>query len=339
MNGFDVRLRNALFAPVIAPRVASWVAALIPSLIASLIAMSPGLALAQAKPAPATVRVAATPITNYTPLLVARDKGWFAEEGLTVTWTMVSQGALAIEAVFGGSAEFGCSSIFEPMVARGNGLDIMFAVGGTRIRNAPPDNSGLVVRTKDSIQRPADLAGKKVAAGLLNSVNHVHMMEWLAKGGVDPQKVQFLELPFPQMPDALFQNRLDAVWAVEPFLTLMLRSGNARVLAYPYQENIPRMDIAHYIAKESWLKANPDVARRFKRAMDRATSFLASGPKDERDGWVAKFTGMKPEMVASVNLPEFSTEFNVASLRANLDLAVKYKLVKPHDVNSMIWKP
>ena len=37
-----------------------------------------------------------------------------------------NQGAIAVEAVYGGSAEIGGSAIFEPMVARGNGLDIMF---------------------------------------------------------------------------------------------------------------------------------------------------------------------------------------------------------------------
>ena len=34
------------------------------------------------------------------------------------------------------------------------------------------------------------------------------------------------------------------------------------------------MDITGYLAKESWVKANPDVARRFRRAIDRATAYL-----------------------------------------------------------------
>ena len=76
------------------------------------------------------------------------------------------------------------------------------------------------------------------------------------------------------MPDALFQNRIDAVWAVEPFLTIMLKTGKARIFAQPYLKNIPGMDITAYIAKESWLKANPDVAARFKRAIDKATMDL-----------------------------------------------------------------
>jgi ABC-type nitrate/sulfonate/bicarbonate transport system substrate-binding protein len=142
------------------------------------------------------------------------------------------------------------------------------------------------------------------------------------------------------MADALFQNRIDAVWNVEPFVTFMTKSGKARVMAYPYQDNIPGMDISNYFAKESWVKANPDVARRVKRAIDRATQFLATAPKDERDDWVAKYTGMKLDVVKEVMLPVYSTEFNVPSLQANLELAVKHKLLgRSFDVSTMIFKP
>jgi NitT/TauT family transport system substrate-binding protein len=303
------------------------------------VALTGPAALAQQKGAPTNLRLAIIPVTNYTPLTVARDKGWFAEEGLNVTWSPVAQGAVAVEAVYGGSVEFGGSSIFEPMVARGNGLDIMLAVPGTRIRPTPPDNSALLVRAGDPINKAADLVGKKISAGLINSVNYVHMQWWLEKQGVDPKKVEFLEIPFPQMPDALFQNRLDAVWAVEPFLTFMMKSGKARILALPYQDTMPGMDITGYVAKESWLKANADVARRFKRVIERATDYLNQAPKEERDSWVAKFTGMKPEVAAAMTLPDFTTQWNVKSLQDNLDLAVKYKMAKKFDVNTMIWKP
>src|SRR6202045_1234992 len=122
-------------------------------------ALSPGWvpqASAQPKPAPAELRVAYIPIANFTPLLVARDKGYFAEENLSVTWSPVAQGAVAIEAVFGGSAEIGASAIFETIVARGNSFDLMFLAAGVHINTAPPDNSALLVRTDDSIAGPAD---------------------------------------------------------------------------------------------------------------------------------------------------------------------------------------
>ncbi len=298
-----------------------------------------GQVLAQTKPAPARVRVVTPPLTNYTPLIVARDNGWFEEENLAVSWSTVTQTAVSIEAVYGGSAEVGGGGVLEPMIARGNGFDLMLAIPTARIRSSPPDNSGIVVRANSDIREPADLAGKRVSVGLINSINHVHMVEWLRKKGVDGKTVQFTEIPFPQMADALMQNRLDAVWAVEPFLTVMRKTGNIRVLGYPYQDNVPNMDLTAFFVKETWLKANTDVALRFKRAYQRAVIHLNNASKDERDGFVAKFTGMKPELVAEMSLPVFPTEFGVPSLQANMELAVSQRLVKPFNLETMIWKP
>jgi NitT/TauT family transport system substrate-binding protein len=294
-------------------------------------------------PAPAQqvtkIRAVAQGIANFAVLLVAREKGMFKEQNLEVTWSFVSQGALGVEAVFGGSAELAGNSVIEPLIARGNGLDVMYLINNTRIRPTPPDNSGIAVRAADPINGPKDLVGKRISAGLINGPNHVHLKEWLTRGGVDPASVQYFELPFPQMTDALLQNRLDAVWSVEPFLTFLLKSGSARVIAYPYQGNVPNMDIAAFQVKESWVKANPDVARRLRTALEQATKYLDNASKEERDDWIAKYTGVKLEVVKEINLPLYVTEFNVPTLQANLDILVRQKLTKPFDVNAMIWKP
>ena len=267
---------------------------------------------------------AVIPIANYTPLVVARDKGFFSDENLNVTWTTVAQGAIAVEAVYGGSAEIGGSSIFEPMVARGNGLDIIFIAASARIRAVRPTIPAWSCAPTTASTAPRISAGKKVSAGLINSVNYVHMQEWLQRNGVDPAAVEFLEIPFPQMADALFQKRLDAVWNVEPFVTFMIKSGNARVIAYPYQDNVPRMDITGYLAKESWVKANPDVARRFRRAIDRATTY-SSMPARTSATISSQSSPVQLDVVTEINLPDYTTEFNVPSLKYNLDIAVQQK--------------
>lgn len=294
---------------------------------------------AQQAPGTANIRVVTPPITNYVALLVARDKGFFAEEKLNVTWSFVAQTAVAIEAVYGGSVEFGAGGILEPMVARSNGLDLMLAVPVAKVAMKPPENSALVVRADSNIKSAADLVGKKVSVGLLNSINHVHMLEWLKRRNVDGKKIEFLEIPFPQMPDALLQNRIDMVWAVEPFLTLLQKSGKIRIIGTPYSDNLPGMDLTAFFARESWLKANKDVALRFRKAIIKATQYVLAASKQERDGWVAKYTGMKPELVAEVNLPNYSISFDRNSLKANLDMAVEQKLSKPFDINTIIWNP
>ena len=54
--------------------------------------------------------------------------------------------------------------------------------------------------------------------------------------------------------------------------------------------------------------------------------------------FVSKFTGVRPELVAEMSLPIFVSDFNVQSLKANMELAVSQKLMKSIDVDSMIWK-
>ena len=44
---------------------------------------------------------------------MARDLGYFKDEKLNVTWTTIAQGSIAVEAVFGGSAEIGGGSILN----------------------------------------------------------------------------------------------------------------------------------------------------------------------------------------------------------------------------------
>ena len=71
-----------------------------PALAAAVMALqvtAPQAASAQAQPA--TLRLAIIPVANYTPLVVARDKGFFTQENLNVTWTTVTQGGIAVEAV------------------------------------------------------------------------------------------------------------------------------------------------------------------------------------------------------------------------------------------------
>ena len=82
------------------------------------------------------IRIVVTPVTNYTGLLVGRDKGWFEEQGLNVSWSPVAQTAIAVEATYGGSVEFA-----------GGGVFWMVAVG-------PPSGQSALSRSGSSTPTP-----------------------------------------------------------------------------------------------------------------------------------------------------------------------------------------
>ena len=265
-----------------------------------------------------------------------RDKGIFKEQNLEVTWNFISQGALGVEAVFGGSAEIAGNSVIEPLIARGNGLDVMYLINNTRIRPTPPDNSGIAVRTADPING-AEGPRRQAHLGRPDQRPELRPPEGMA----DPRRRRSGQR-------AVFRAAVpadDRRAAAEP-----ARRGLERraVRDLPAQErkrardrlsvpgNVPNMDIAAFQVKESWVKANPDVARRLRTALERATNYLDNASKEERDEWIAKFTGVKLEVVKEIDLPLYVTEFNVSTLQANLDILVRQKLTKPFDVNAMI---
>src|SRR4051812_12714140 len=111
-------------------------------------------AFAQQKLTP--IRIVVTPVTNYTGLLVGRDNGWFEEQGLNVSWSPVAQTAIAVEATYGGSVEFAGGGVLEPMIARGNGLDMMVAVPEARLRPERAENSAIEGKTNSADSKPAD---------------------------------------------------------------------------------------------------------------------------------------------------------------------------------------
>ena len=63
--------------------------------------------------------------------------------------------------------------------------------------------------------------------------------------------------------------------------------------------------------------------------------------KEERDEWVAKFTGMKLDVVEGDERCRNTRPSSTSrACKHNLDIAVRHKLVRSRSTsNAMIWKP
>ena len=218
---------------------------------------------------PPTIRAVAHPIANFTPLLIARDKGFFTEENLDVTWNS-SPRARSRSRRCSAAAPRSAAARSSSRWSHAATASTCVLVASTRIRTRPRRTiPALRCATDDAIKDAKDLVGKKISAGLINSVElRPYAGMAAAAAASTPSRCSSSRLPFPQMADALFQNRLDAVWNVEPFLTFMLKSGQGARHRLSLRRTTSRAWTSPPImCKESWVKANPDVARRFKRAL------------------------------------------------------------------------
>lgn len=227
----------------------------------SLLAASALPARAQSLP---VVRVMCTPTDSFGEAYYAQDMGFFAQHNISVEFTGSSGGAIAINALAGNSADVGVANPLSIAQAYIKGIPISILAGGGLYTTASP--ATLLLIPKDStVRTPKDLEGKTIGLPGLGDQLQAATTIWLQKNGVDPTKVRFIEVnPGPLIRNALERGRVDAATAPEPTLTESVQAG-ARVFGDPFAALAPRFFIGVWIARNDWIKANPEVARRFCR--------------------------------------------------------------------------
>lgn len=292
-------------------------------------------------PAPGTtakLTVGYLPIADCSQLFVGLEKGFFREQGIEIEAISFSSGVKILQALGTGDVDIAFSAVVPLTLAKARGLDFVALTGGPA-EDALHAEHAILVAKDSPIKSPRDLEGKAIAIVAFRSIDEPFVKEWLARNRVDVDSVTFLEIPFPQMETTLLSGHVDAIAAIEPFVTAARLNGQTRVLALNYVEVQPLTEIASYNAREEWVHNNHDVARRFQRAIDQATAFANEDPDAVRQ-LMPKYTNLAPELVQEVTLPLFSARLSEDRLRAILDLMLKWNLLDESiKVDTLIWEP
>jgi len=233
------------------------------------------------------VRLACFPTDSYGEAYYAQAMGFFKEHGIGVEFTVNNAGAVALAAVAGNGVDIGVANPVSVAQAFAKGVPISAFAGGGLYTAASPATL-LVVPKNSPLKTPKDLEGKTIGLPGLGDQLQSAMMIWLQKNGADPAKVKFVEVNPPTvMLAALAQGRIDAATPPEPVLTQSLQT-DARIFGDPFSAVAPRFFIGLWIARTEWLKANPDLARRFADAIYE-TGRWANGHRDESAAILAKY--------------------------------------------------
>jgi NitT/TauT family transport system substrate-binding protein len=282
------------------------------------------------------VRLGYIPLVDLAGLYVALERGYFAQEGLTIELTPMSGGATILPAVASGSLDVGFSNVLSAILARANGFDLVI-IAHVENEDAASRTHRLIVRGDAPIQTARDVEGKIVAVNTLNNIEHLMTQKWLENNGADPTRVRFTELPFPEMPPALQQKQVDVLVTSEPYGTIALSQGG-RVLAEQYVETVPETAIASFVATERWVKANPETLQRFIRAYRRGAEEAARDLNAQR-AVIPKYTRLAPELVGQIRLATLSTRIDPARLQWWADEALRRGLLKtPLDTRVLIYE-
>jgi len=280
--------------------------------------------------------IAVIPIADCAPIYLGKAKGFFAKQNLEIELSTQGGGAAIIPGVLSGQLQFGFSNVPSLLIAQTKGLKFIgIAPGVASTGISGKDFCATLVPADSPIKNAKDLSGKTVAVNNLNNIGQVAIRAGVKAAGGDPNSVKYIEVPFPDMPAALADHRIEAGWMVEPFVTIALSRGN-RVVDWPFVAIAPKAEIAVYFASAQYADANPDIVKRFKAAISESLAY-ADGHADEVRQIIPTYTRISADIAAKIILPIWPPQFNRVSAQAMADDMLASGLItKKADVAALL---
>jgi NitT/TauT family transport system substrate-binding protein len=255
---------------------------------------------------PVEIKASTIPVIDFAAFEVARAKGFFNEEGLKIDTTPTVGGAAGIPALVAGQLQFAASNIVSIILAAANGLDVQIVGAGNTTGDAAPDLAGLVAAPDNKLHTGKDFEGKKIAVNARNNILWLYNREWVARAGGSPDAVQFLEVPFPQMLDAVRAGRVDAAMLVEPFISSGLADAKVSVVAWPYNAIRKRILVAEFVTTKAYAKAHPDIIEKFVKGLNKGVEWVnANAHSDEFYDVLSGYTKVPADKLRTSALPVF----------------------------------
>ena len=272
------------------------------------------------------VTVGVIPILDVAPIYVGQEQGFFEDCGIDLTLETAQGGAAIVPGVVSGDYQFGFSNVTSLLLAASEGLPLKVVANGVTSTGEQEADFGAVVTLPDNgIADAAGLEGKSVAVNTLNNIGTTTIRASVREAGGDPDSVEFVELPFPDMAAALEGGDVDAIWVVEPFLTAATANG-AQFVASNFVDAAPDLTVATYFTSEQYAGENADVVECFTSAMEESLQYSQDNPDAVREA-LTGYTEIDPGLVEQLTLPQFPTEINRDSIQTLSDLAVEDGLV------------
>src|SRR5258708_2112845 len=125
------------------------------------------------------VRAAYIPVVTWLPAWIAKDKGFFERNGLSVSLT-VTQNLSVLPGTLGRQFDFAPSTAPDLIKAVVGGIDVV-AVAGQAIETKDNPSTHVIVRADSMLRSIQDLKGKIVATPTIGAIIHVSLLHTLKK--------------------------------------------------------------------------------------------------------------------------------------------------------------
>lgn len=271
-----------------------------------------------------TVTVGVLPIADVAPAYLGEAQGFFEDEGINLEIETVQGGPASIASIVSGDLDFGYGAVTSLLLAHEAGLDMKLVAPGNSSTGVDGKDFGGIVAGEDSgVEDVADLAGKTVAVNTIGNLAEATLQVSLVDAGVDPGSVEYVEMPFGDMPGALANGNVDAAWTPEPFLSITQSQGakliDSNLVAAGGDSELL---VGVYFTSAQLAAEEPELAEGFRAAMLKSLAYADEHPDEVRDALLT-YTELDEALAQSVILPSFPSEnLEAADIQHIADLSV-----------------
>jgi NitT/TauT family transport system substrate-binding protein len=283
-----------------------------------------------------TIKIGAIPIPDSVAVYIAKNKGYFQQEGLTVEPVVITGGAAAMPQLLSGALDVTLQNYVSGLVAVSQGKKIKLVADASQ---GAPNTFNVMIPKDSPIKTVADLKGKTVAVNTLNNIGTLAVETQLKVAGLTKADIKYKEVPFPDMPNALNTGLADAAWMVEPFITSSQTTLGFRKLADTMTGQTENFPISGWSVTEEWAQKYPKTLAAFQRAVAKASKDVATDRK-ELENALPTYTKIDAKTASVITPLTYPTELTANRLQKVADLLLEYQYIKsPIDVKSVIVAP
>ena len=240
------------------------------------------------------ITIGLMPDTDSLPFIIAKEKGYFAEEGIEVNIQQYKSAMDRDSALQSGNLDGAVSDMLAVAFAKAGGFDVKVT--------SFTDGSYKLIASKDAgINNVKALAGKDVAVSRNTIIEYV-TDQILAKEGMDSESINKVIIPqIPTRLEMLQNGKLAAATLPEPMASIAVSNGCTYVTDSDELGINP--GVIMFTAKTVDNKT-AEIAAMY-RAYNKAVDYLNNTLRDEYIDLVVEKGGFPPAAKEALKLPEY----------------------------------
>ncbi len=247
--------------------------------------------------APAADKITIAYQTTVEPSKLAQAEGVYEKAtGWSIDWRKFDTGADVIAAIASGDVQIGYvgSSPLAAAASRQLPIETFFIAVQIGASEA------LVARNQAGVAKPQDLVGKKVAAPFV-STTHYSLLAALKHWGIDPKRLQIVNLRPPEIAAAWERGDIDAAYVWDPALGKIKATGKVLTdSAQVGQWGAPTFDA--WIVRRDFAEKHPQFVQTFARVTAETYAAYRANPgawnaQSPQAATIARLTGAKPDEI------------------------------------------